>query len=110
MGPMGLKGDEGPRGVPGDPAKGVRTLFHSNCINTCSGFSYLNLIFSITTDYWPNWKKGCQGKYPKSAFYNFNLYRKKKCPWQSSPYASTVVHTNITYKLSCVAHPQFCRL
>lgn len=26
---MGLKGDEGPRGAPGDPAKGVRKLFLS---------------------------------------------------------------------------------
>lgn len=27
MGPVGLKGDEGLRGAPGDPAKGVRNNF-----------------------------------------------------------------------------------
>lgn len=27
MGPIGLKGDQGPVGVPGDPAKGVRTNY-----------------------------------------------------------------------------------
>lgn len=35
MGPMGLKGDEGERGVPGDPAKGVRNSFtHLYCLKT----------------------------------------------------------------------------
>lgn len=32
MGPIGLKGDQGPTGVPGDPAKGVRTNLEEQTI------------------------------------------------------------------------------
>lgn len=66
MGPMGLKGDEGPRGAPGDPAKGVRNSFtlsntlFKHCRNTV--YLVISLLSLITTDNWSNWKKRCQGK------------------------------------------------